>query len=108
LNIILIIFFFLFTDKIVGVNISTLTVPLSVIVDRELVFRADVVTENGSDYYTPVKYQWDFGDSINVESREPTVTHIYTTPGSWNVSVSASNNVSSSVPFIGIVNAAKG
>ena len=96
-------------DKIIGVNIATLTVPLPVIVDRELVFRADLETESGSDYYTPVIYHWNFGDGVNMESLEPTVTHTYTTPGSWNVSVSASNNVSNKIiPFIGIVNVALG
>jgi len=80
-----------------------------VIVDRELVFRADLETKSGSDYYTPVIYHWNFGDDVNMESSEPTVTHTYTTPGSWNVSVSASNNVSNKIiPFIGIVNVAKG
>ena len=78
------------------------------IVDREVVFTADVETDSNSDYYTPVIYQWDFGDGINMVTTVPTVTHTYSTPGSWNVSVSASNNVSSPGPFIGIVNVAKG
>ena len=70
-------------------------------------FRANVTTRFGSDYYTPVMYQWDFGDD-SMNSSVPTVTHTYTTPGSWNILVSVSNEVSSPVLFTGTVNVAKG
>ena len=71
-------------------------------------FKADVTTRFGSDYYNPVMYQWDFGDNASMNSSVPTVTHTYTTPGSWNISVSVSNEVSSPVPFTGTVYIAKG
>ena len=67
------------------------------ITDKEIVLTAVVTSLAGTDYYTPVTYHWDFGDGHTAVSTEPSITYSYSTPGSWNVTLQAANNVSSAV-----------
>ena len=94
-------------DKISNVIIDSLVSnsPLVAIINEELVFTAIVTAE--TDYYTPVTYHWDFGNGHTETSTEPSITYSYSTPGSWNVTLTAANNVSS-VAFSGRVNVVKG
>ena len=94
-------------DKMSHVIIDSLVSnsPLVAIVNEELVFTAIVTAK--TDYYTPVTYHWDFGNGHTKTSTEPSITYSYSTCGLWNVTLTATNNVSS-VAFSGRVNVVKG
>ena len=80
---------------------------LVAIVNAEVVFRAIITSAAGTNYYTPVTYLWDFGDSNAEMTTDPSITHSYSAPGSWNVSLTAKNNVSSAT-FSGQIKVSKG
>ena len=98
-------------DKISNVTIPSLddnsSLHVVAIVNREIVFRAIIASVAGTNYYTPVFYHWDFGDGNTDMSADPSITHSYSDPGSWNVTLMAKNNVSS-VTFIGRIKVYKG
>jgi len=81
--------------------------PLVAIVERDLVFTAVVTSVAGTNYYTPVTYQWDFGNGHIETSTESSITYSYSTPGLWNITLIATNNVSSAM-FTGKIHAFKG
>jgi len=37
--------------------------------------------------HVPIIYKWDFGDGVIVNTTKPTVTHMYKTPGDYNVTL---------------------
>ena len=96
-------------DEISSVTIKSLAgnTPLVATVKGELVFTANITSVAGTIYYTPVTYQWDYGDGNTAVSTEPSVTFSYSAPGSWNITVVATNNVSSAM-FTGRINVFKG
>ena len=77
------------------------------IVKENKVFTAVVTSVAGTDYYTPVTYQWDFGNGDVDTSTESSITYSYSTPGLWNITLTATNNVSSAT-FTGQVHIFKG
>ena len=101
--------FYTYIDDISSVTVKSLTdaSPLVVIVNQEVVFTAVVTSLAGTTYYTPVTYQWDFGDGNNKVSTEASVIYSYSTPGVWNITLTAANNVSSAI-FIGKINILEG
>ena len=96
-----------YSDYISSVTIKSLAdaSPLVAIINEELVFTAIVTA--GTNYYTPVTYHWNFGNGHTETSTEPSITYSYSTPGSWNVTLTATNNVSG-VTFSGTVQVYKG
>ena len=96
-------------DKISSVTIKSLAdnTPLVATVKGELVFTAIITSVAGTRYYTPVTYQWDYGDGNTEISTEPSVIYSYSAPGSWNITLVATNNVNSAM-FIGRIHVFKG
>ena len=89
------------TDKISSVTIRSLAnaslSTLLAITNQEIILTAVVTSLAGTSYYTPVIYHWNFGDGHTAVSTELSITYSYSTPGSWNVTLQATNNVSSAV-----------
>lgn len=98
-------------DKISNVIVNSLAgdSPLVAIVNEELVFTPVVTSLGRTNYYTPVTYQWNFsnGHTEVFTNSEPSLTYSYSTPGLWNVTLRATNNVSSAL-FTGTVNVVTG
>ena len=76
-------------------------------VKGQLVFTAVITSAAGTDYYTPVTYQWDFGDGNTETSAGPSTTYSYSAPGSWNITLVATNDVSKAMS-IGRIDVYKG
>ena len=98
-----------YLDKISNVIVISLAgdSPLVATVNQELVFTTVVTSLAGTNYYTPVTYHWDFGNDHTEVSSESSITHSYSIPGLWTVTLEATNNVSSAV-FSGRVNVVTG
>ena len=83
--------------------------PLVAIVNEEVLFTAVVTSLARTNYYTPVTYQWNFGNGHTEVSTDSvaSLTYSYSTPGLWNITLRATNNVSSAL-FTGGVNVVTG
>lgn len=103
------IFIILYPDNISSVTVKSLSVdaPLVAFVNGDLVFTAVVTGLTGNEYYMPVTFHWYFGNGDNETSTEPSVTYSYSAPGSWNITLMATNNVSTAV-FTGRITVFKG
>lgn len=80
---------------------------LVVIVNADVTFTATLNSTGGTNYYIPVTYHWDFGNGDTRISTEPSVVYSYSVPGSWNITLTATNNVSSA-QFVGMIHVSKG
>ena len=55
-----------------------------------LLFTAQVIAQyNHTDLLDIRSYSWDFGDTSSVSSNGPTVSHTYSTPGTYTVNLIA-------------------
>ena len=56
-----------------------------------LVFRANKTTQYYTGIVEPVTYRWSFGDGSQTEDTiEPIISHVFYTPGNYNISLSVS------------------
>ena len=75
--------------------------------NEKLIFTAVVTSVGGTNYYVPATYQWDFGTGDIRTSAESSITYSYSASGSWNITLTVTNNVSSAM-FVGKVHVSKG
>ena len=75
--------------------------------NEKLIFTAVVTSVAGTEYYVPATYQWDFGTGDIRTSAESSITYSYSVSGSWNITLTVTNNVSSTM-FVGRVDVSKG
>ncbi|GEM_PF-5368449 len=66
---------------------ADISAPASIKAGREAVFSAAASTDPDGSI---VSYEWDFGDGTTGSGKE--VTHTYTAPGSYNVSLTVTDN----------------
>lgn len=60
-------------------------------------------TESTTPSGTIILYSWNFGDSQEQETSEPTVSHIYDVPGKYSVQLTVTNSAgTSTVPFVSV------
>ena len=92
--------------NVAGNNVSTQTAYISVYITPVANFNASVtsgiaplsVTFTDLSNNTPTSWLWDFGDGSNSTSQNP--THSYTTAGSYNVTLNATNIAGSNVSVV--------
>jgi PKD repeat protein len=70
--------------------IAVLTVNPVLVVNQTAIFDASLSYDTNGYI---VKYTWDFGDGYVTTTQSPTVTHIYKHNGSYNVTLTVTNNV---------------
>jgi len=67
----------------------SVTAKESLTAGAEIVFDASGSSDPDG---TIVKYVWDFGDGTTLETSEPTVTHSYSAPGTYTVTLTVVDN----------------
>jgi PKD repeat protein len=86
----------------------TIAGPASGDVNQPLTFVASALDPSAVDRFAGFTYQWNFGDGTSITSDDPAPDHTFTTPGTYTVSVTATdkNRVTSMLTTTSIVIAA--
>ena len=78
-----------YSDPLLSVTISG---PRKFPAYTRATFSCDVQSQSGTQYYTPVTYQWTFADSFSTTGAS--VSHQFNHPGRVTVTCTASNPIS--------------